>query len=82
MPRGAGSEPAAIWITGPGIHLGAFLKHAQAVQSGGEAKQLIQSGLVRVNGNTESRRHHLVVHGDVVQLADGRAFVVAGDGHP
>ena len=40
----------------PTIRLDQFLKLADVVQSGGEAKQLIQSGEVIVNGEVETRR--------------------------
>ena len=38
------------------IELDQFLKLAQVVSSGGEAKRLIQSGAVTVNGAVETRR--------------------------
>jgi ribosome-associated protein len=62
----------------PGIELGAFLKLARAVATGGEAKRLVQAGRVAVNGVRETRRHRRLAAGDIVQLADGRAYRVAG----
>jgi ribosome-associated protein len=50
------------------IELGAFLKWAQVVQSGGQAKALIQSGRVRVNGTPERRRSRTLVPGDRVEV--------------
>ncbi len=50
------------------IELGAFLKWAQAVQSGGQAKALIQSGRIRVNGALERRRSRTLVPGDRVEV--------------
>jgi ribosome-associated protein len=38
------------------IRLEQFLKFAGAVMTGGEAKRLIQSGMVKVNDQTEQRR--------------------------
>lgn len=57
------------------IELAALLKWAQVVDSGGEAKQLIQDGRVRVNGEVERRRGRKVVLGDHVEV-DGLVLVV------
>ncbi|MCC6169133.1 MAG: RNA-binding S4 domain-containing protein [Caldilineaceae bacterium] len=63
-------EPAA-----ETIKLDQFLKLAQVVQSGGEAKYLIQSGAVQVNGQIETRRGRKLRHGDVV-VVEGEELVV------
>jgi ribosome-associated protein len=57
------------------IRLGQFLKLADLVESGADAKGLLASGLVRVNGDVELRRGRQLVAGDVVELA-GRRVVV------
>lgn len=57
------------------IELAALLKWAQVVDSGGEAKQLIQDGRVRVNGEVERRRGRKVVLSDHVEV-DGLVLVV------
>lgn len=57
------------------IKLDQFLKLAQVVQSGGEAKHLIQSGAVQVNGQIETRRGRKLRHGDVV-VVEGEELVV------
>ena len=57
------------------IKLDQFLKLADLVQSGGEAKHLIQSGAVRVNGKVETRRGRKLRAGDVVAIED-EEFVV------
>jgi len=54
-------------VSGP-IQLGAFLKVAGAVATGGEAKWLVQSGSVKVNGSVELRRGHRLADGDLVAL--------------
>ena len=54
-------------VSGP-VALGAFLKLAGAVGTGGQAKRLVQSGEVTVNGVTERRRGRKVAAGDVVAL--------------
>ena len=41
------------------IELDQFLKLAEVVSSGGEAKRLIQSGAVQVNGAVEIGRAHV-----------------------
>lgn len=50
------------------IALDAFLKWANVTASGGEAKAVIQQGLVQVNGEVETRRKRKVRPGDVVTL--------------
>jgi ribosome-associated protein len=63
------------------IKLDQFLKLAGVVRSGGEAKQLIQSGGVMVNGEVETRRGRKLRHGDVV-IVEGEELGVeiAGEG--
>ncbi|KGG11711.1 hypothetical protein EV04_0735 [Prochlorococcus marinus str. LG] len=46
-----------------------FLKWLGLVESGGQAKHLIISGLVSVNGITETKRGRKLVVGDIVCLA-------------
>ena len=57
------------------IKLDQFLKLAQLVQSGGEAKHLIQSGAVLVNGEVETRRGRKLYAGDVVEVASEQLVV-------
>jgi ribosome-associated protein len=52
--------------------LSQFLKIRDIVASGGEAKVLIQSGAVRVNGEVETRRRRQLQPGDVVTIANLR----------
>jgi ribosome-associated protein len=70
----AQSTPTDIPVAGP-IALGSFVKLCGAALTGGEAKVLVQSGLVRVNSETETRRGHAVEPGDVVEV-EGAAFRV------
>ncbi len=58
------------------IKLDQFLKLAQVVQTGGEAKFLIRSGAVIVNGVEETRRGRKLYHGDQVQIQDGDEMLV------
>jgi ribosome-associated protein len=48
------------------IQLDQFLKFKGVVQTGGEAKLLIQSGEVRLNGQIETRRSKKLAQGDRV----------------
>ncbi len=48
------------------MKLDQFLKWKCLVESGGQAKHLITSGLVTVNGSTERRRGRKLVDGDLV----------------
>jgi ribosome-associated protein len=50
------------------IKLDQFLKWSGLVQTGGEAKMLIQSGEVRVNGAQETRRGRKLMAGDRVSV--------------
>jgi ribosome-associated protein len=52
-----------------GIRLGQFLKLANVTETGGEVKELLAAGLVRVNGTVETRRGAQLRPGDVVTFA-------------
>jgi len=71
------SEPVDVTITDDQIKLGQFLKLADLIESGAEAKTVIAAGLVRVNDEVELRRGRQLQSGDVVTLA-GRQVRVAG----
>lgn len=60
------------------IKLDQFLKLAQVVETGGQAKHVIQAGFVTVNGEVERRRGRKLVPGDVV-IIDGEELVVESD---
>ena len=60
------------------IELDQFLKLAEVCQSGGQAKHLIQSGAVLVNGVIETRRGKKLRPGDCVSI-DGEEFMVGSD---
>ena len=53
----------------PGIRLGQLLKLSGAVDTGGGAKELLEAGEVRVNGEPEPRRGAQLRAGDVVEVA-------------
>ena len=48
------------------IKLGQALKKAGLVETGAEAKDVIQDGLVKVNGETELQRGKKIHDGDVI----------------
>jgi ribosome-associated protein len=50
------------------IKLDQFLKLMGVVQTGGEAKLLIQNGDVKVNGSVEVRRGRKLVEGDRISV--------------
>ena len=58
-----------------GIKLGQFLKLADLVESGAQAKQVLAGGVVRVNGEVETRRGRQLERGDVVSLGANSARV-------
>ena len=60
------------------IELDQFLKLAEVSQSGGQAKQLIQSGAVLVNGSVETRRGKKLRPGDRVSVG-GEEFIVGSE---
>lgn len=57
------------------IQLDQFLKLMGVVQTGGQAKLMIQAGEVQVNGETETRRGRKLFKGDRVS-ALGETFEV------
>ncbi len=63
-------------ISDEAIPLGAFLKLAGVIESGGDAKQRIANGEVSVNGETEIRRGRKVHRGDVVALGDEQLRII------
>ena len=64
------STPRDIAIRDESIRLGQFLKLADLVDNGGEAKPLMIQGLVTVNGEVETRRGRQLAKGDVVAVGD------------
>ncbi|MCD6641097.1 MAG: RNA-binding S4 domain-containing protein [Nocardioides sp.] len=73
------SDPVDVPIRDDSIRLGQFLKLANLVESGAEAKPLIADGQVRVNGEVETRRGRQLHDGDVVELGAATARVATGD---
>ena len=66
----------SIPITGDSIKLGQFLKLANLIDQGSDAKVLLGEERVLVNGEVDVRRGRQLVRGDVVSV-DDMAFTVA-----
>ena len=60
-----------VWIHTEFIKLQDFLKFANAVESGGMAKTMIQAGEVKVNGEVCQMRGKKLYPGDVVSYLGG-----------
>ena len=55
-----------------------FLKWASIVSTGGEAKRLIQEGMVKVNGRVETARSRKIQPGAVVEVS-GETYLVRSE---
>ncbi len=62
-------------IGGEVIRLGQFLKFAGLLDSGGDAKEVIIDGFVKVNGEVDRRRGRQLRDGDLVTF-EGRTVRV------
>ena len=58
------------------IKLGQALKLAGLVSSGVEAKEVIQEGLVKVNGEVDTRRGKKLVEGDIFEFEGNKVQVL------
>jgi len=57
------------------VELYKILKFEGLVGTGGEAKIVIDEGLVKVNGQVEFRRRNKIKDGDVIEF-NGESFVI------
>ena len=60
------------------IELNTFLKLNQVAPTGGQAKNIIRSEQVKVNGKIETRNKRKITDGDIVEF-EGKRFVVKLD---
>jgi ribosome-associated protein len=67
-------------IRGESIRLGQALKLSGLAESGGEARALIEDGMVTVNAEVETRRGRQLRHGDVVAVGDDVLRIEASAG--
>ena len=72
------ADPLDVPLRDQSIRLGQFLKLANLIDSGGDAKSLLAAGEVRVNDEVETRRGRQLVTGDVVALGEASARVGGG----
>ena len=72
MPKNA----SEIAITTDFITLGQFLKLADIISQGGEAKAYLATHEVKVNGEPDNRRGRKLRNGDEVLLAEGLFRIV------
>jgi ribosome-associated protein len=64
-------------ITGESIRLVQLLKLANLVESGSDVRDLVQQGVVLVNGEVEARRGRQLRDGDIVTVGGASVKVVA-----
>lgn len=71
----AHSDVTEISIGGEMIRLGQFLKFSGLLDSGGDAKEVVIDGFVKVNGEVDRRRGRQLRDGDLVTF-EGRTVRV------
>jgi ribosome-associated protein len=70
------AAPRDVPIREETIRLGQLLKLAGLADSGADARELVQDGAARVNGEVETRRGRQLQRGDIVDV-DGEMVRVA-----
>lgn len=73
MPK----TPEKIEITTEFIRLDSALKLSGCAETGGEAKLLVQDGLVTLNGEPCTQRTKKLRPGDLFEY-DGQSFIISG----
>ncbi len=68
-------KPIEIKITSEYITLGQFLKFADIIQSGGEAKAYLAQETILVNGENDNRRGRKLHSNDVIEAA-GKVYKI------
>ena len=76
--RPSSSAPTEVAIRDEFIKLDSFLKFSGAVMTGGEAKEIIQGGKVKVNGEVCTMRGKKMRPGDVAE-AYGKSYMVVAE---
>ncbi|WP_314505260.1 RNA-binding S4 domain-containing protein [uncultured Microbacterium sp.] len=69
------AAPIDVSIGGDMIRLGQFMKFAGLLDSGGDVKEAIIDGYVRVNGEVDRRRGRQLHPGDVIDFEGRRVRV-------
>ena len=75
MPDSKPSSPRAVTVREVPIELCQFIKFGGVAESGGEAKQLINEGLVTLNGAVETQKRKKLAAGDRVTVR-GQTLIV------
>lgn len=75
MSDSKSSAPRAVTVREVPIELCQFIKFGGVAESGGEAKQLINEGLVTLNGAVETQKRKKLVAGDRVTVR-GQTLIV------
>ena len=70
MDKDASEKMRVVEIEEEPIELYKILKFENMVQSGGEAKFVIAEGLVRVNGEIETRKRKKIFSGDIIEFEE------------
>ncbi|WP_028281550.1 RNA-binding S4 domain-containing protein [Arthrobacter sp. H5] len=80
MSEAAGTNPTGtdIAIRDSMIRIGQLIKLANLADDGAEAKEMIENGLVQVNGEVDVRRGRQLHPGDTVTANDVTVTVVQG----
>jgi ribosome-associated protein len=72
------SAPIDVPIRDESIRLGQLLKLAGVVDDGATAREVVERGLVAVNGQVDTRRGRQVRPGDTVTFESETISVIAG----
>ena len=76
MNNDASEEIRVVKIEAEPIELYKILKFDNMVQSGGEAKFVIAEGLVRVNGEVETRKRKKIISGDIIEFEGEKIRII------
>ncbi|WP_207428708.1 RNA-binding S4 domain-containing protein [Pedobacter sp. SYSU D00535] len=63
-------------LEGEFIPLIQLLKATNLVQTGGEAQIVVSEGLVKYNGNVDTRKRLKVKRGDIIEFEDQKILVI------
>ena len=76
MNTDASKKTRVVEIEQEPIELYKILKFESMVQSGGEAKFVIAEGLVRVNGEVETRKSKKIIAGDIIEFGEEKIQII------
>ena len=76
MNTDASEKMRVVEIEEEPIELYKILKFESMVQSGGEAKFVIAEGLVRVNGEVETRKSKKIIAGDIIEFGEEKIQII------